>query len=263
MEAQVPKRRFSWISLAILLFFGGIVLSLIVVPNRGHRANSQLESLNNLKNLALAIHNLCAANNNTLPRPASHTPPLSWRVETLHLLDHTALGRQFQSNAAWDDPVNAEVSRTWLKIFQSPVANRSLGGQRKFMNPSGWPRCDYGMVSGPGTVNPDDQTVTLEDISSGDGLSQTLLIVECSGLQLAWAEPRDPRVDRERMGIDLLSKAQPDSNALISTWSRTGPPVAFADGSARTLSPRVDPQLLRALCTIDGDEPVRAGDYER
>lgn len=124
-----------------------------------------------------------------------------------------------------------------------------------------WARTDYGMVSGPGTVQPDEGVVTLDDISNGDGLGQTLLIVECAGLNLAWAEPRDPRVDREEIRIENLTRSGQTSKALISSFNSRGvAAAAFADGADRSLSSKIDPKVLAALCTVNGGEEISRED---
>lgn len=120
------------------------------------------------------------------------------------------------------------------------------------------------MVSGPGTVQPDEGAVTLDDMSGGDGLAQTLLIVECAGLNLAWAEPRDPRVDREEIRIENLTRSGQTSKALISSFNSRGvAAAAFGDGTAGSLSSKIDPKVLAALCTVNGGEQISSDDFMR
>ncbi len=262
MEAQVPNPQTSWkpivigTLLGLVIGLGLMVLMVVMLIGTPRRKYSPVSiSLNNLKNLALAVHNYASATNGMLPHPANQTPPLSWRVQVLKYLDQVSLDQQFNRSAVWDDPANRPVAQTSLRVFEYPESDWGFFGRRRATNSAGWPRSDYGMVSGPGTVNPDDHRVSLDEISQGDGLRQTLLLVECSGLQLAWAEPRDPRVDREEFRIEFLSSRDQRSKALISTWSNS-PAVAFADGSARNLSSSIDPQVLKALCTVNGGETI-------
>ena len=258
MEAQVPGRSsylMTGVMCACVLAFGICLILPALGPRRG--VSRHLQSLNNLKNLVLAVHNYSSANEGTLPSSHwEHSPPMSWRAQVLPYLDRADMHREYDPSLAFSEGHNSELSRISLKVFDSPE------GDHLTPNSAGWARSDYGMVSGPGTVQPDDRSVTLDEISEGDGLGQTLMIVECSGLQLGWAEPRDPRVDRETIGIEQLTKVRQKSKSLISTYNRGTAPVAFADGAARSISNKIDPKLLAALCTINGGEKISPEDYQ-
>ena len=64
---------------------------------------------NNLKQIALAMHNY-AADNNTFPPAATFDtdgkPLLSWRMLILPYLDEDSLYRQFHLDEPWDSPHN-------------------------------------------------------------------------------------------------------------------------------------------------------------
>ncbi|MBI1348608.1 DUF1559 domain-containing protein [bacterium] len=223
-----------------------VVMILVVFARLDHHSHaSNLQSLNNLKNLALAVNNSATFNGGRLPSDTREAPCRSWRLEILPYLDRAELYRDYNRNVAWDARENQEITKENLKVLDAPEG----GANEKTSN--GFAISDYGMISGPGTVHPDDHVVTLDEISKGDGLGQTLLLGECVGLRLAWAEPRDPRVDREIMGIDLLSRTGQTSNKLLSAYNIGGAHVAFADGYARLLSDKIDPKILKALCTVD------------
>lgn len=254
------RRRNVFINLAI-----GIILAASILPCLGRllaptnltaRTQAQyLTSLNNIKNLALAVHNFATMNKDTLPANITGAEARSWRVEILQYLDRADLHRAYDRDAAWNTPENQEITKANLKVFDAPA------GGRDERTANGFAISDYGMISGPGTVHPDDHVVTLDEISEGDGLGQTLLLGECIGLRLAWAEPRDPRVDREIIGIETLTRTDQTSNKLLSSYTQGGAPVAFADGSARILNAKLDPRILQALCTVDGDEGINQSDY--
>lgn len=259
MEGQESQR---WLRILtpVLVTTMAILVVVVMVPllqsPRGPRRN--LQSINNLKNLALAVHNYAVAHGGTLPQTAANPEvPLSWRTHLLQYLDRADLHRGYDSSSEWNGGKNAEISRLWLSVFDSPE------GDFRGLTIEGWGVSDYGMVSGPGTVQPDEGVVTLDEISKGDGLGQTLLIVECAGLKLAWAEPRDPRVDREEIRIENLTRSGETSKALVSSFNPDRAAVAFADGSARSLSNKIDQKVLAALCTVNGGEEISREDYLR
>lgn len=46
------------------------------------------------------------------------------------------------------------------------------------------------------------------------------------------------------------------SRSVVSSYHREAAHVALGDGSVRRLNEQIDPQLLRALLTVDGSEPI-------
>jgi len=214
-----------------------------------------LESISHLKVLGLALGNYSSAHDDHLPDQNNEPNSLSWRVAVLPFVGHPEMEAQFDRLSAWNAKSNQPLAQTWISVFDATL------GEHQQPLPNGFAISDYGMISGPGTVHPNDHAVTLDEISSGDGLGQTLLLGECVGLRLAWAEPRDPRVDREIIGIETLTKPGQTSNKLLSTYTRGKVPVAFADGGGRFLNAKIDPKILKALCTVDGDEGINQSDY--
>lgn len=246
---QTPFRVIVW----TVVLMGSTLLSTIETQDRRRRPRKNLETINNLKNLALAIHNAATLDAGRLPRTMREPASRSWRTQILQYVDRADLQREYQPDQPWDSDSNAELARTHLNVFDSPDGRRGMNPGQE------WAPSDYGMISGPGTVQPGDRAVTLDKIAAGDGLGSTLLLGECVGLKLAWAEPRDPHIEREQIGIERVGRDQ-TSTSLLST-SSSAPAVAFTDGSARQLNPKIDPKILKALCTIDGDEPINQHDY--
>jgi len=233
-----------------------MALAYVIAPafqRTGSRAN--LVEINNAKNIVLALHNYTSMSQGSLPQSSAGEPPRSWRVDVVQFLDRADLHRSYQTDVAWDQEPNAALTRTRVKVWHNP---RSTGGK-----PDGAGRylADFGMITGPGTVAPPGETVALEQISQGDGLGQTLMIGECSGLRIVWTEPRDPDVSREQIGIEVLSRAGQTSNQLLSGYFTDGAVAGYADGAARFVSKNIDRKVLKALTTIDGGEPINQSDY--
>ena len=259
MEAQsgtttrTPLRVFLLVGATVVVVLGSVFS--VTVETRGRRRLSGLESINNLKNLALAVHNYAVSEGGRLPRTLHEPASQSWRTQILQYVDQADLEREYQSDQPWNSGSNAELVRIHLNVFDSPDGRRGMNPGQE------WAPSDYGMISGPGTVQPGDRAVTLDEITAGDGLASTLILGECVGLKLAWGEPRDPHIEREQIGIQRVGRDQ-KSTYLLST-SSSAPAVAFADGAARMLNPKIDPKVLKALCTIGGDEPINQEDYLR
>ncbi len=255
MEGQVPKTSSDWIrTLAILLAIAVVSVFVASYLQIQRSTRGRWKSINSVKNLTLALHNYAMTHATSLPFHTDSEKPVSWRVDILAYLDRPDLANEYDRCRLWNEEPNAALGRTRLHIYDFSSSNRRPTA-------ANWANSYYGLISGPGTVNPGDRPVTLQQISDGDGLGITLLIGECAGLQLGWTEPRDPRVDREITGIELLTRPGQLSNRLLSAYSDGGVPVGFADGSARQLSHKIDPKILAALCTINGGEPIGQQDF--
>ncbi len=92
-----------------------------------------------------------------------------------------------------------------------------------------------------------------------DGLANTLAVTEATGLNIVWTEPRDAELGRNPLGINLAGDETSASRGIASSWHEGLVNAAMADGSVRSLSENIDPQVLKALTTISGGEPV--GDF--
>lgn len=88
----------------------------------------------------------------------------------------------------------------------------------------------------------------------GDGTSNTILFVEVPDSKIPWMEPRDLRFDRMSFRVNDPSGRGPGSPY---------PDVraAFVDGMVQRLKDETPPDVLRALITADGGEPIhQSGD---
>ena len=110
-------------------------------------------SANNLKQLALAMHNYHDAHKSFLPA-ASHDaegkPLLSWRVHLLPYLDKQ-LYDQFHLDEPWDSEHNRTLIEKMPRVFRCPASK--LGGQG---------RTSYLVAVGKETVFPGREGLTLE-----------------------------------------------------------------------------------------------------
>lgn len=82
------------------------------------------------------------------------------------------------------------------------------------------------------------------------------MFVEACGRQIPWLQPHDVALEPGTVGINLPGDKPGASRGMLSSYHSQSANVAFADGSVRTLSERVGPEVLRAIMTTDGVETI-------
>ena len=189
-------------------------------------------SINNLKQLALAMHNYHAAHG-SLPPAVLYGPdgktPYSWRVALLPYLEGQKLYSQYKFDEPWDGPNNHKLIDQRPALFADP-------GDPSKTNTS------YFVLTGPATLFPNrKEGVRFEDVT--DGTFSTIMFVEAKR-DIPWTKPEDIPYD--------AAKPLPE----FGGWYPSGFNVAFADGSVRFLKDSLDKNLLRFLITRNGGEVV-------
>lgn len=216
----------------------GMVAGLMLPALQASReAARQTVGMNNLKQLALAMHSHEAAEN-ALPAAAicdgEGKPLLSWRVRMLPYLDQAELYEQFKLDEPWDSDHNKALLDKMPKIFASP-GDAAKPGMTRYLVPTG-----------EGTIFPaPDDAMTLAHVS--DGCSKTILIVEAEAAKaVPWTKPEDLPVNLDKPHAGLKN-ARP-----------TGFVAAFADGHVQVIPADVAAKVLAAAFTRSGDEQVEA-----
>ncbi len=248
------------------------------------RAAARSQCANNLKQIALALHNYYAetgpsASNNPstsvglLPAGTianATVPPerrLSWTVDLLPYLEQDGLYRQFDRKAAWDAPANQTPGHTWLYVFQCPDWARES-------NPQADRLTAYVGMAGVGADAPTlpvghpraglfgyDRRWSLADVK--DGTSNTLFILESARDNGPWSRGGPATV----RGLDpndqpYLGTGRPfggthfAENSVFGRGKSIGCQAAMADGSVRFLIQSTTPQFLEAIATAAGGEPI-------
>jgi type II secretory pathway pseudopilin PulG len=222
------------VALVVALGCGGVLLGLLLpavqaAREAAHRAQCQ----NNLKQIALALLNFEAAHGYFPPAistDAQEKPMQSWRVAILPYLDQQALYQQYDPTQPWDSPKNRALGNTPMSVFRCPS------------DPGGTPTStvtSYVRIIGKDTIGgkPNEQ-VRPGDIT--DGSSNTILVVEVTGLNINWEEPRDLTVD-EFMDIVAKSATQGQRSPHVGGFQ-----AVMADGSVHFINNSIDPKTLRA-----------------
>ena len=214
------------------LMCGGILIALLLPAVQAAReAARRSQSMNNLKQIGLALHNYHDVYGSLPPAvvtDANGKPLYSGRVLLLPYIEQAPLYNSFDLNQAWDSPRNRGLCETPIPVFMDPSSADSTPG-----------KTDYFFVTGTGTLFEGDKAVKFSEVT--DGLSNTLAVVEAKSGGVHWAEPRDIDISQP---MPLPPGSHPNGNlGLIS------------DGSVRFLSKTIAPATVRQLSTKGGGEP--------
>jgi len=249
--AEPPRRSsptvlVAVVFLAVFLFLlcSGILVALLLPAVQSAReAARRSQCTNNLKQIALAMHNYHDTYKSFPPAyiaDESGRPMHSWRVLILPFLEQGPLFDQYNFDEPWDSPENLVLADLMPDVFRCPsdVSSGPL-------------ETSYAMIVGPGTLFDGVDPAGFRDIL--DGTSNTLLSVEAAGSGIHWMEPRD--LDFEQLRLQINGPA----GFGIRSHHPRGVEAAMCDGSVHFLSNGLDPKVLERLITIADGEPV--GDF--
>jgi len=184
---------------------------------------------NQLKQIALALHNYHDTYGCLPPpvvRDSQGRPMHSWRVLLLPFLEHKPIYDRYDFNEPWDGPKNRALLSKMPYVYRCP----SAGG------PDDAPGLtNYLVVTGPGTLWPDDGSCG-RFANCKDGLSRTLLVLECASSDVYWTEPRDlplPEPDRPEASAGHVPSGHGDQTGYFVVERHAGGHLALADGSVR------------------------------
>jgi hypothetical protein len=213
-----------------------LVAAVKTSTGQARKASDKATSMNNAKQIALAMHNYYSTFNNHFPAAASCGPDgkplLSWRVYLLPWIEQDQLFKQFHLNEPWDSPHNKTLIEKMPFTFRSP---RSKAGKGK---------TNYLVPVGNGALYASSrEEPKFKDIK--DGLSQTIMIVEVDDPHaVIWTKPAD-------LAFDPM-----DPKKGIGSLYDDGFVAAFCDASTRFLPRGIDPKTLSALFTRAGGEVI-------
>ena len=202
-------------------------------------AARRTQNRNNLRQLALAMHNFHDTSNRFPARviaDESGKPGLSWRVQLLPLLGEQALYDEFHLDEPWDSEHNKALIKRMPPVYGSPEDPELVThGKTRYVAPRG-----------KGFLFDDDEGPSIQQIT--DGTSNTIMIVEADAEHaVTWTQPEDLEIDLEAP-LKGLRSGRPQ-----------GFDVAMADGAIRPISNEIEIATLIALFTRAGGEIV--GDF--
>ena len=211
---------------------------LVAVPIRQVRETARRsQCTNNLKQIALAMHNYHSTNN-TFPPAYSKGPDgkplLSWRVHILPYLEQKALYDEFHKDEPWDSAHNKALISRMPAVYTCPSGSRTPAKEGK---------TSYLTPRGPATIFPGAEAVRLQDVT--DGTSNTIFVVDASdAAAVTWTKPDDWDISVELKAQSLFGHHPKGTN------------VGFADGSVRFLKETIMPKVLHDLTTRNGGEII-------
>jgi hypothetical protein len=194
----------------------------------------QMQSMNNLKQIGLAMH-VYHDKYKRFPPAASYDasgkPLLSWRVHILPFLENQALYNEFKLDEPWD----SEHNRKLAEIIPAPYLNPAAGTKPGLTT--------YLVPTGEGTVFGGKESLRLQDIR--DGSSNTIMVVSVApDRAVIWTKPEDLEVTEAAPLTGLITEARKHFDAT------------FCDGSVRVLTSAIDPKILWLLFQAHDGQPI-------
>jgi hypothetical protein len=199
---------------------------------RVQSAAAAAQSANNLKQIALAMHNYASAYNDSFPPAAvcdkKGKPQLSWRVLILPYIEQEALYRQFKLDEPWDSAHNKKLLGKMPAVYRIPgaKADSTETHYRVFVgNGAGF---EWVMGQKIGAIL--------------DGTSNTIMVATAKDA-VPWTKPDELEYDPEK-----------DPSALIGLVVNGRAQFAMMDGSVRSFTKLPSKKTLHAAITRNGGE---------
>ena len=191
-------------------------------------------SANNLKQIALALHNYHDVYGRFPPAAVCDkkgNPILSWRVLILPFIESNELYQQFKLDEPWDSAHNKKLLAKMPRTYAMPETPNEKNHETYY-------RVFVGNGSGFDWV----RGIAIVDIK--DGTSNTLMCVTADKA-VPWTKPDELEFDPEK-----------DMTKLLGAHVNGKVQFAMFDGSVRTFSKIPSKEILNALITRDGGEII-------
>ena len=201
-------------------------------------AARRMASLNNLKQMGLAIHNFHetyrqfpvgeSPNEQGPIHYRNGKPLLSWRVHLLPYIEQDPLYRQFKLDEPWNSPHNIKLLDRIPPVYMNPN-QPGLGNKTTYLAPIG-----------PGSIFGSNKRMAFRNVT--DGTSNTIMFMQVgSDKAVPWTKPEDLKYDLK----DPLGSL----GNIGETFT-----AGFADGSVQTLPVNIKPAtLLKLFNCRDGE----------
>jgi hypothetical protein len=213
---------------------------LVPAVQSARSAAQRAQSTNNLKQIALAMHNYHDTYGG-FPAPANYDddgkPLLSWRVHILPFIEQAPLYKKFKLDEPWDSKHNKELIKEMPLVYKVPGGLKVDDGKTCYLVPTGdstaFPKGSAGSARG----------LTLASIT--DGTSNTIMAIEAApDKAVPWTKPEDWELDPDKPNQGLVGHRP---NGFLAAW---------CDGSVRFIQKSVSDETLKAIFTRSGGEVV-------
>lgn len=235
-----------------------VVALLLPAVQQARSAARRAQSMNNLKQIGLALHNFHDVHQ-AFPQGAAPVEGerdvadrFSWQAQILPFVEQAALYQQLDMKAPLSAAKNADAVRAAIPVYRNPHLSA----------PPNMPNaCDYAGVAGLTEKGPFlkvrekgagmfayDRKTQMRDIT--DGTSNTLMVGEVSNGRTPWSQagPGSIRPIVKAPGINVpggFGGAAPGGCNFL-----------LGDGSVRFVSEKIDARLMESLTTIAGGEVI-------
>jgi beta-lactamase regulating signal transducer with metallopeptidase domain len=219
--------------------FGPMMAGLLLpAVAKARDAAQRAQSNNNLKQIALAMHNYADVHKSFPPAvllgPDGKTKH-SWRIAILPYLEQQQLYNQYNFNEPWDSETNKKILARMPAVFRHPSVP-GIAGNRESSS--------YYVLTGKGGIFNEEPSKSGTNFAQiRDGTSNTLLVVEAKR-DIPWTKPEDIPFDPDKE----LPK--------LGGFAREGFAAAIADGSVLFIASTIDPRILKAMFTTGGGEVI-------
>lgn len=268
--SRSARSAFTLKELLVVIAIIGIVIGLVLpAPRRVREASARMQCMNNLRQLALAMHNVESAGRYSYPptdRPdapvETFLPPgcigpgtapeerLSWMVAILPYVEQESVYKQFDIKKGYAE--NLPAARNPIKTFLCPMGKESpFDAITHFVAMSG---IGHDAAKQPAGAAGNgfmgyDRLTSFAMIK--DGTSNTIALMEPHVGVGPWARGGTSTV----RGFDPADMQLPSGQRPF-TLHVNGMHAAMVDGSVRTIHPSIDPQKLADAITIAGGEKI-------
>ncbi|QDU38808.1 hypothetical protein Mal4_31380 [Maioricimonas rarisocia] len=237
---------------------GVLVALLLPAVQSARSAARRTQSANNLKQIALALHNHHDVYR-ALPRGTIENDDLepderlSWFVSILPFVEQQALQREIDSETGWEADANRQALMSRIDVLMNPGVSDA--------GDSGYAPTHYVGIAGLGEDGP---TLPLRDPKAGmfgynratsfrdvtDGLSNTLMTSEASDDFGPWGAGGNATIR------PFTTKPYINGPDGIGGPYPGGCNMGLGDGAVRFISEDIDPSVIEAMTTINGRERV-------
>ncbi len=234
----------SIVGLLIVIGLGGVLIRYATpAVTKLSAVRQRTQTIRNLEQIAAAL-NAYAADHGAYPAPvvrdASGMPMHSWRVAILPYLNESQLYVSYDFNQPWNSPSNSLIVGSMPSVYASPHISGFSSNQSH-----------YQLVSGDTTLFP--RTGPLGPKKLLDEAAKTALVVEAfptPNSSAVWTEP----VELDINAMSFVMGANP--GVEIGGVTEGGVGIATVDGEGHFLEETTTPEIIRAILTASGGEPL-------
>lgn len=233
-----PRRYFTLSGILTILAILVILIAFMLPATRSAgQAARRAQCTNNLKQIALALHNY-ERQYGTLPPAytvdANGRPLHSWRTLILPYLDLEPLYRMIDLSRPWDDPANTGARESSVTAFHCPALEGNSAATT------------YLAIAAPGGCFLPDRPRPLAEIT--DSRESTLMVIEAG----------------EENAVPWMAPVDADESLVLGIGPTTklshpgGVNACFVDGTVRFLKSGTSETVRRAAITISGKDDRRS-----